>query len=85
MLWASYVEPRQARRCSKEKVVQKSVFVVGDLWMKMSGSRILMDIHKTHRIAQLLKTLSSELKSRVNSLLVDLSIAILRQACRTVV
>src|SRR5689334_12744079 len=73
---------RLSREC---KVVQKRVKVVGKLWINNSRSIFLLDIHKVHKGSQLLSTLSSELKSRVSSVLVVLRRAILRHACNTVV
>src|SRR6185436_897424 len=63
----------------------KPVVGVGSLWTNPGGSRNSLFIHKAHRNDQLLNTFNSELKSRVISVLVDLSSAILRQACSTVV
>ena len=73
------------RHAGKDKVVWKPVVGVGGLWIIFSVLTVPAVIHKQHRNNQLLKTLSSELKSRVNSLLVDFNSAILRQACNTVV
>jgi hypothetical protein len=73
------------KRAGKDKTVRKPVVSVGELWITF---RVLPEpavIHKQHRNNQLLNTLSSEVKSRVSSLLVDFNSAILRQACNTVV
>ena len=73
------------RSGGERKAVQKPVKIVGELWIKNTRVLFLLDIHKVHRRTQLLNTLSSEVKSRVISVLVVLRSAILRQACSTVV
>lgn len=85
MLCKTRKRPTQLRAGGKDKFVRKLVAVVSGLWITGPWAALALDIHKQHGNDQLLKTLSKELKSRVNSLLVDLSIAILRQACSTVV
>jgi len=69
----------------KDKVVWTRVEGVWGLWITTDRVEWLRDIHKEHRNDQLLNTFSSELKSRVSSLLVVFNSAILRQACSTVV
>ena len=73
------------RPAAKDNTVRKETEHVRSLWITNSVPGLLLNIHSMPSNGQLLSTLSSELKSRVSSLLVDLRRAILRQACRTVV
>ena len=85
MLCTSRKQPAPQGLDGKDTSVRKPVARVCGLWTTRNWGAGNADIHNSHNDDQLLRTLSRELKSRVSSLLVDLSIAILRHACSTVV
>ena len=85
MLCTSRKRPAPQGLDRKDTSVRKPVARVCGLWTTRNWGVGDTDIHNSHNDDQLLRTLSRELKSRVSSLLVDLSIAILRHACSTVV
>lgn len=58
---------------------------VDEMWVNIGVASSLGDIHILSMRYQLCRTFSKELKSRVNSLLVDLSREIFLHACNTVV